>query len=240
MHFSEAIRTIRSSILLSDMGEGTKVIAVTSSVPGEGKSTVAFNLAVAMSQTVKTVFVECDMRRPKLAQHGTGWKRRGLAEVLAGRAGIADCLVQFSGSKLDILTAGSVPRDPLEMLSSAKFEALIEQLSTEYEVIVLDTPPVAVVSDAMMASSLATGIVFVLRAGSTPRKLIRRSLSLLSAGAAPVLGVVLNHLDFRKAEGYYGEYSGQHSSDYSSPYRNEAAALQRRALHSATAAHPGV
>lgn len=236
--FSEAIRTLRSSILLSDPSSSGTVVMVTSSVPGEGKSTISFNLALAMAQTKRTVLVECDMRRPSLRGRGIATDRPGLHEILSRRAFIPDCLTPFAGGKLDILTAGKSSRNPLELLSTTEFPEIIRQLSDDYEVVILDTPPVGVVSDTLFMARIASTAVLVVHADRTPRKVVRRSVDALVDKGVGILGVVLNHLDFKKAETYYGEYSGEYGSDYFQAYKSSRKA-RGRGSHASENTLPG-
>jgi succinoglycan biosynthesis transport protein ExoP len=207
--FSEAIRTIRSSVLLSGLQSPRKVVLLTSSIPDEGKTTLATNLGFAFSQVKKTLLLEADMRRPKMARVlGQDRNRPGLAELVAEGLPIADCVYQVPDSNLYVLQSGRVPSNPLELISSPAMELAIERLKEEFEVIVVDSPPVQLVSDAVMLSQLATSVVFVVRADNTPYPVARHALSRLHRVDAPVLGVVLNQIDLEKADNYYGEYSG--------------------------------
>ena len=216
--FSEAIRTVRTAVLLSALDNPRKIVAITSSVPGEGKSTIAFNFANALAQTGSTVFVECDMRRPNLGRLDDRLAGPGLSEAIAGTVALDDCLQASPSGGLTVLPAGRATNHPLEALSSVAFRDLVEELSSRFEAVVLDTPPIGVVSDAMLAITLSTGVVFVVRADSTPRSVVRRSLRALGARSPKLLGIVVNGLDFRRAEGYYGEYASD-STAYSSTYR---------------------
>jgi capsular exopolysaccharide synthesis family protein len=207
--FSEAIRTIRSSVLLSGLQSPRKVVLLTSSVPEEGKTTLATNLAFAFSQVEKTLLIEADMRRPKIARILAQERNRpGLAELVAQGLPLAECVYQVPDSPLFVLQAGRVPPNPLELISSPGMELAMERLKEEFEVIVMDSPPVQLVSDAVMLSQLATSVLFVVRADKTPYPVARHALSRLHRVDAPVLGVVLNQIDLEKADNYYGEYSG--------------------------------
>jgi capsular exopolysaccharide synthesis family protein len=186
-----------------------KVVLLTSSIPDEGKTTLATNLGFAFAQVKKTLLVEADMRRPKLARIlGHERNRPGLAELVAQGLPLGECVYQVPDSGLHVLQAGRVPLNPLELISSAGMELAIERLKEEYEVIVVDSPPVQLVSDAVMLSQLVTSVLFVVRADSTPYPVARHALSRLQRADAPVLGVVLNQIDLEKADNYYGEYSG--------------------------------
>jgi capsular exopolysaccharide synthesis family protein len=213
--FSESIRTIRSSVLLSGLQSPRKVVLLTSSIPDEGKTTLATNLAFAFSQVKKTLLIEADMRRPKLARVlGDDGSRPGLSELVAGAADAGRCIFEVDGSKLHVMLAGRVPPNPLELLSSPEFAILMEKLKAEYEVIVIDSPPVQLVSDAVMLAQMATSVLFVVRADTTPYPIARHALSRLHRVDAPVLGVVLNQIDLEKADNYYGEYSGYSNRYY--------------------------
>src|SRR3990170_2930843 len=167
--FSEAIRTIRSSVLLSGLQSPRKVVLLTSSIPDEGKTTAACNLAFAFSQVKKTLLLEADMRRPKLARIlGEDRHRPGLAELVAENRPLEECMYQVEGSSLYVMQSGRVPPNPLELLSSPQLAQAIEKLKEEFEVIVIDSPPVQLVSDAVMLAQLATSVLFVVRADSTP------------------------------------------------------------------------
>jgi polysaccharide biosynthesis transport protein len=207
--FSESIRTIRSSVLLSGLQSPNKVVLLTSSVPDEGKTTLASNLAFAFAQVKKTLLIEADMRRPKLGRVlGDNGKRPGLSELVTGQADAGKCIFEIAGSDLHVMLAGRVPPNPLELISSPQFMAVMEKLKSQYEVIVVDSPPVQLVSDAVMLAQMATSVLFVVRADATPYPIARHALSRLHRVDAPVLGAVLNQIDLEKADSYYGEYSG--------------------------------
>ena len=213
--FSESIRTIRSSVLLSGLQSPRKVVLLTSSIPDEGKTTLASNLAFAFAQVKKTLLIEADMRRPKLGRVlGDDGSRPGLSELVAGLADTGKCIFKVEGSELDVMLAGRVPPNPLELLSSPEFAVAMEQLKAQYEVIIVDSPPVQLVSDAVMLAQMATSVLFVVRADSTPYPIARHALSRLHRVDAPVLGVVLNQIDLEKADNYYGEYSGYGNKYY--------------------------
>ncbi len=207
--FSESIRTIRSSVLLSGLQSPRKVVLLTSSVPDEGKTTLASNLAFAFAQVKKTLLIEADMRRPKLGRVlGDNGTRPGLSELVAGQANEGKCIFEVEGSNLHVMLAGRVPPNPLELISSPEFVLIMEKLKSMYEVIVVDSPPVQLVSDAVMLAQMATSVLFVVRADTTPYPIARHALSRLHRVDAPVLGAVLNQIDLEKADNYYGEYSG--------------------------------
>ncbi len=207
--FSEAIRTARTGVLLSAIDAPNKVLVVTSSVPGEGKTTFAANLALSHAQTKRVLLIDADMRRPRLsAALGIEPSLRGLSSLVSGEAEFNECVQQMEGSTLHILGAGPVPPNPLELLLSQRFKDLVISLSREYEIVILDSPPVHLVSDAMILATHATGVIFVMKANSTPYQLARRCLRALHNANAALFGVVLNQLDFKKAESHYGDYAG--------------------------------
>jgi polysaccharide biosynthesis transport protein len=208
--FSESIRTIRTSILMSALDNPKKIIVVTSSVPSEGKTTVCFNLACALSQVKKSVLlVDGDMRRPKIGKLvGRERGAPGLSDMVSGVAPIGECIVKHEQGGFFVLTAGFVPPNPLELLSSTKFADVIDKLKEAFDVILIDSPPVGLVSDALVLSQVANEVIYVVKADSTPHQLARAGIRRLALSQAPILGVVLNQLDLERAEKYYGEYSG--------------------------------
>lgn len=220
-HFAESIRTARTGVLLSAIDCPRKVVVVTSSVPGEGKTTIAINLALAQAQTKKVLLIDTDMRRPSVAKClGLTASLLGLSALVAGEATFEECVQKVPDSDLTVLTAGSIPPNPLELILSDRFKTLMERLSTEYEMIILDSPPLQLVSDAVVLSTLATGLVFVMKSNATPYQVARRCLKVLSNANATLFGVVLNQLDFHRAESYYGGYAGYgtYSKDGSKGY----------------------
>jgi len=139
---------------------------------------------------------------------GDDGSRPGLSELVAGNADAGRCIFEVEGSNLHVMLAGHVPPNPLELISSPQFAIIMEQLKAQYEVIVVDSPPVQLVSDAVMLAQMATSVLFVVRADHTPYPIARHALSRLHRVDAPVLGAVLNRIDLEKADNYYGEYSG--------------------------------
>jgi len=207
--FSEAIRTIRTGLVLSNLDNPHKVILVTSSVPGEGKTTVSTNLAAAMAKMEKTLLIGADLRRPSLTRIcGLSDKAEGLSQVVAGEASFKDCIHLHEETGLHILPGGLVPPNPLELLSSERFKKMIEVLEKSYDRIVIDSPPVQAVSDALILSSYAKAVVYVVEADNTHEKVVRKGIQRLLEYNAPLTGIVLNKVDLKKAEKYGYEYGG--------------------------------
>lgn len=205
--FCEAIRTIRTGVVLSAMDNAHKVIVITSSIPGEGKSTVSANLAFALGQVEKVLLIDADLRRPTLAKNfdfpvGTP----GLANLIANTAKLEDCLREVNG--ISMLCAGTVPPNPLELLSSQRFAKAIEYLKSKYDRIIIDSPPTQAVSDAMVLSTFANALIYVIKSDSTAIPLVEKGVGQLLQNNAPVTGIVLNQVDVKKAQKYGYSYGG--------------------------------
>lgn len=205
--FCEAIRTIRTGVVLSAMDNAHKVIVITSSIPGEGKSTVSANLAFALGQVEKVLLIDADLRRPALAKNfdfpvGTP----GLANLIANTAKLEDCLREMNG--ISMLCAGTVPPNPLELLSSQRFAKAIEYLKSKYDRIIIDSPPTQAVSDAMVLSTFANALIYVIKSDSTAIPLVEKGVGQLLQNNAPVTGIVLNQVDVKKAQKYGYSYGG--------------------------------
>lgn len=213
--YSEAIRTARTGVLLSAIDAPKRMLLVTSSLPGEGKTTFSINLAVAHSQTKRTLLIDADMRRPTVTK-GLGLPpgAKGLSNLVSGTSTLAECIHTIEGSHLSILPAGTIPPNPLELLLSQKFKDALQQLSGYFDIVIIDSPPVELVSDALVIGGMTTGVLYVVKAMDTPYQLARKGLQRLRRANAQILGVVLNQLDFAKAEKYYGEYSGYSKYGY--------------------------
>jgi len=206
--FAEAIRSIRTSVVLSGLDTPHKLISVTSSVPSEGKTTVAANLALAFGQLEKTILLDADMRRPDLAREfnvppSTG----GISNVISGTATLEEA-IHHSEHGIDILTAGLIPPNPLELLSSKRFKAMLDALAKRYDRIIINTAPLNAASDAQIIATLSSAVIFVVKYESTPFPAIRNSLSSLQHANAPVIGAVVNAVNTNKPDryGYYGGY----------------------------------
>ncbi len=213
-NFSETIRTIRTSITLSALDKPHKVILCTSSVPGEGKTTLACNVALSMSQLEKTLIFDADMRRPSSKKiFGYDHRSAGMSELLAGTAEFKDVIHKVEGSNLHVITAGAVPIDPLDLLASKKFHWLIDELSKNFERIIVDTPPVALVSDAVLLSSLVDAVIYVVKSDSTNTKVVNASIQKLRRVNAHIIGVVVNNVDMKKMSKYYGYGYGKYYGD---------------------------
>lgn len=203
--FSESIRSIRTGIILSKSAAGSHVVLVASSVPGEGKSTLSSNLAQSLGVMASTILVDADMRRPSL---GLGFKIQrhapGLAQVLDGTASLADSVKQHCG--VAILPAGKSPANPIELIASPSFGSLIDELKSNYDYVIIDTPPIMSVSDALIISKLADEVVYVVKADSTNARLINSGVQKLRMVSGKVSGLVLNKMDMGSKHYYYKYY----------------------------------
>jgi len=210
--FAEAVRTVRTSVLMSALDEPHKVVVITSSVPEEGKTTLSFNLACALGQVKKVLLVDGDLRRPKIGKLvGRDSKMPGLADLVAGHAQVSQCVFFDERAGIHLLPAGTVPPNPLELLSSKRFEDVINKLKEAFDIVLIDSAPLQLVSDAQVLSQFASSVIYVVKADATPYQVAQNGLKKLRRVNAPLLGVVLNQLDLEKAEKYYGEYSGYKS-----------------------------
>jgi len=222
--FSEAIRTARTSLLLSSIDIQSKILLVTSSVPSEGKSAFAINLALAHAQANKVLLIEADLRRPSVAKHlGLDADAPGLTSLFSGTASFAQCVQRVEGSTLYVLPAGEPTADPSELISSERFRQMVERIAAACDIVIIDSPPVHLVSDAVILSTIATGVLFVVKAESTPYPVARRCVKTLQEAGAPIVGVALNQLDFTKAARYYGGYT-EYSKEYGSYFGKPAKA----------------
>lgn len=216
--FSEGIRTARTGVLLSASDVERVTLLITSSVPAEGKTAVAINLALAQAQTKRVLLIDADLRRPSIAQQlGLDEKRPGLTNLLSGTP-FAECLQRIEGSNLYAISSGPVPLNPQEMIMSQRFQQLMKALAGTCDMLIVDSPPVHLVSDALLLSRMASGVLFVVKADSTPYPLVRRCLRAMEDVDARIFGITLNQLDFKRAERYYGAYTGGYYNKYGAYY----------------------
>lgn len=205
--FSESIRTIRTGMALASISHPHKVIVVTSSVPGEGKSTVSANIAYAFGQMEKVLLIDADLRRPTMARNfDFPVGAMGLANLIAGNATLEDVIREVDG--IHMMCAGTVPPNPLEMLSSPRFAKLIEALRSKFDRIIIDSPPTQAVSDAIVLGTQADSLIYVIKSAATPIPLVERGIGQLLQSNAPVNGIVLNQVDVNKGKKYGYNYGG--------------------------------
>jgi capsular exopolysaccharide synthesis family protein len=204
--FSEALRTLRSSIHMSDVDRPPKVIHVTSSRPGEGKTTIAISLAIsAASSGLKVALVDGDLRHPSTTRFFGLEKKQGLVDLLTGAARAQDVFATQQKLKLVVIPAGSKSLNPPDVLGSERMRLLISHLYEEFDYVVIDTPPVGPVTDPTIVARLAEKTIFVIQWGTTPRQLATQSIRHLS-NHKRVAGVVLNSVVRHRAKKYGGEY----------------------------------
>lgn len=220
MHgYAEAIRTIRTGVVLSGIDRPHKTILITSSVPSEGKTTTSINLAVALGQMEKVLLIDADMRRPSIGRTlDIPANSPGLANIVAGTAELDNCILHLEDANIDVLTAGLIPPNPLELLSSYRFEELLKSLSQIYDRIVIDTAPTLLVSDSLVLSRVVDAALYVVRSDATSHGTAKTGIARMKAANAPLIGVVLNKVNMRRASQYYGAYAGYYNYGYSYGY----------------------
>lgn len=213
--FAESIRTIRTGIVLSGLDNPHKILVVTSSVPGEGKTVISANLAVAFGQMGRVLLIDADMRRPSVAKSfGLPASAPGLSNLVAETTEAKHCIHRVEHLGIDVIPAGLVPPNPLELLSSKRFAAVLASLEKHYDRIVIDSAPCEVVSDALVLSTFANALIYVVRSDSTRSKAIKSGISRLKQAGAPLTGVVLNQVDIEKGSQYGGYYYGGYYDQY--------------------------
>ena len=211
--FTEAIRTLRTALLFNSEKIPPKVIAITSSVPNEGKSTVALHLARSFSEMEKVLLIEADMRHPTIAKNmNLNQHRPGLSNLLAKTHQINECIIRDKSVKLDILTSGISPANPLAFLSMKRFNMLIKVFGNFYDRIIIETPPVHAVSDAVIISKLVDSVLYIVHGNKTKREQISSGLRMLKQVNAPIEGVVINHSENIDTDKYQNKYYTERSN----------------------------
>lgn len=205
---AEQYRTIRTNIEFMAVDKEIKVMLVTSSTQGEGKSTTASNLAVAYAQQGKRVLIiDTDMRRPTVHYTFRVANGLGLSSLLTRQAELEKAVLPTKVENLSILTAGPIPPNPAELLSSRAMEKLIEQLRGEYDVIILDAPPLLQVADSRITSKLTDGVILVIGCTTSDRQRVLKAKEQLELTEAKILGVVLNRRELTDDSAYQYYYS---------------------------------
>ena len=200
---AEAYRVLRTNIQYSSFDKEIKKILVTSSEPGEGKSTTSGNLALAYSQDEKkTLIIDCDLRKPSLHKKFRISNNLGLSDVVLDNNKISKAIIKYTDN-LHILPSGKVPPNPSEMLGSKSMERLLNELSEIYDVVILDTPPVHAVTDAQILSTKVDGSILVVRAEKTKKEVVIDGKKALEKVGANILGTVLNGGESSKGKYYY-------------------------------------
>jgi polysaccharide biosynthesis transport protein len=212
---AEAYRSLRTSILLSSFGAPPKVILVTSALPQEGKTTISANSALVLAQRGgRVLLIDADLRRPGIDKLFGFRSRGGLSTLISGGDKFEDVVVPFAElPNLWILPAGPIPPQPAELLGSTVMKDQLARWRTEFDHVVIDTPPCLSVTDAVLLSPEVDRIILVARAGKTTKIALRRACDLLLQVNARVMGIVLNALNMHSAEGYY-YYGGRYSDHY--------------------------
>jgi capsular exopolysaccharide synthesis family protein len=206
-HFSEAFRGIRTSVLFSSVDEGGKAIAITSTGPGEGKTIVASNLAIALAQSGQRVLlIDADMRRPRVCTVFGMTQTPGLSNVLVGDAQPSQAVQRSSVPGLWILPSGQVPPNPAELLGTRRFKDFLATLNQHFDWTIVDTPPVMAVTDAALVAHIASGVIYVVGADMTSRQNAQRAMEQLDGASAKFLGAILNKVDLQHNGYYYSQY----------------------------------
>ncbi|HVL67911.1 MAG TPA: polysaccharide biosynthesis tyrosine autokinase [Vicinamibacterales bacterium] len=214
--FGEAFRSLRTSLVFTSGGEATRVIAVTSSQPLEGKTTTAANLAFALALGgSRVLLIDADMRRPGLHKTIGMQNAIGLSHILTGQTRVREAIQRTAEPNLFVITAGRTPPNPSELLASDRMAQLMTALAQgPFEWIIIDTPPVLAVTDAVVVAQKVAGVVFVVGSEMTRRVHAERALDTLQAGKVRSIGVVLNRVDFNRNKYYYSRYYGYQYKSY--------------------------
>ena len=210
----EAFKTLRTNIDFS--GENVKAVCVTSALPGDGKSTVSYNLARAFAESGrKTLLIDADLRKSVMRKMAwqSGDPGLGLTYYLAGRKKYEETICTTDLRTLDIVFAGKFPPNPSELLGTKRFAGMIEKAKREYAAIIIDTPPVGSVIDAAVVARVCDGLVLVLKDKAISYRLAQRCKAQLEATKIPILGCVLNDVDL-SSNRYYGHYYKSYYGHY--------------------------
>ncbi len=210
----EAFKTVRSNLLFTLATTDSKAFTVSSPLPSEGKSTSCANLAIAFAQTgAQVLLIDCDLRKPMVHRLFRLSNDRGVTSVLCGANKIEEALHQDVKPNLDVMPAGPLSPNPSELLGSAQMSELLSIVQKAYDYVILDTPPVNVVSDALIVSQQTAGVVLILRQNQSRHDQLKKALESCEMANVNVMGLVVN--DVKAQAGGYYKYKYKYNYDYS-------------------------
>jgi exopolysaccharide transport family protein len=214
-NFAEAFRALRTNVLFAAAEAASRAVVVTSTGPGEGKTLVACNLAIAFATAGQRVLlIDGDMRRPRVHDVIVSAQEPGLSNVIVGDAAAGDAVRRTEVPGLWVLTAGRVPPNPAELLGSRVFSELMTSMRSQFDWVVIDSPPVMAVTDPNVAARVADRVVFVIGAEMTSYKIARRALEQLQRARVPFAGAVLNNVQLQRHAYYYSQYYRREYASY--------------------------
>ena len=214
-HVTETFRSIHSALKLSDQSKNAKIILTTSTVPGEGKSFVSSNLSLTFANHgEKTLLLDCDLRLPNVARSLQIENDLGLLDYVEKEVSLEEVIVKEVYPNLDVLSTGGKSKNPTQVLNSAQFEAMFAVLRDRYDRIVVDSPPLAAVSDALNLLPLVDGIIYVIKFNTVKRKTAVLNVRRLWESNTPVYGAILNNITSTLSSYYYSNYTDKAYQDY--------------------------
>lgn len=209
----ESYKTIRTNLLYSIAAKQTKVIVVSSAGPSEGKSTTCANIAITLAQTsVKVLLIDADMRKPTQHKIFRLSNSSGLSNSIGGFSATSEVIEKQVRENLDVLTSGQTPPNPAELLASKNMTSLLELVGKSYDYIIIDTPPINVVSDAMVLLNKSNGVVLVCKQGQTTYDEMQKVIDSVKVTESSILGVIVNNV--RHEEKLYGKYKSYKNYQY--------------------------
>lgn len=228
--YVEAYKSLRTNINFLTNSQDTHVFVVTSTVPEEAKSNVSINLALTLAESGKKVLLmDCDLRKPILHRYlKAGHNLKGVSNVLSNQATLEKSVIHLGTENLDFLSAGAPPPNPSELLGSSKMKQMLDTLREAYDYVIIDAPPVSVVTDAVVIGGMTDGALFVVRSNYSPADAVKSAVKRLQSAGVNILGVVLTRYDVKKSlKNSSYAYSYSYSYNYSNGPTSAASRHER-------------
>ena len=212
---SESYKIARTNMLFSISNDDFHTVVFTSASSHEGKSTTAINMAVSVAKAgKKTLLIDADMRKPTINRRLKLVNEKGLSDILGGFCSVEEGISKNVHENLDVIGTVTIPPNPSELLGSKRMEEVLKDLQTKYDMIIIDTPPVDIVIDSQLMNNFISGIVFIVKEGSTQHPDIRRSLNNIELAEGKVIGFIKTSCEPKEKRSYRGRYSNKYYSTY--------------------------
>ena len=203
---TEQYKILRTNVLSINKGKPPKVLVITSSVHSEGKTVTSLNLALTIAQSTqrpKVLLIDADMRRGRISKYLGVQQKTGLSEVLGGKATVEDALFKIDLDNLTFMSSGEYPENPAELLASEAMKKLLFNMKTQFDHILVDTPPIISMTDSGIVGAEADGVILVIQAGRTQRGIVKHAVELLDQTHAKLLGHILTNIEYHLPEYIY-------------------------------------